>query len=58
LPVATLVDAAFARFARSHVVHSAAAYKDRQDWREDVRTNITGTIDVVDAARQAGAGYS
>lgn len=49
-----LVDAAFARFAPTHVIHSAASYKDPQDWREDVRTNVTGTINVVDAARRAG----
>jgi UDP-glucose 4-epimerase len=49
-----LVDAAFARFAPTHVVHSAAAYKNPQDWREDARTNITGTINVVDAAHRAG----
>ena len=49
-----LVDTAFARFAPTHVVHSAAAYKDPLDWREDARTNVTGTINLVDAARRAG----
>jgi UDP-glucose 4-epimerase len=49
-----LVDSLFARFAPTHVVHSAAAYKDPQDWREDAATNVTGTINVVDAARRAG----
>jgi nucleoside-diphosphate-sugar epimerase len=49
-----LVDAAFARFAPTHVVHSAAAYKDPQNWCEDAATNVTGTINVVDAARRAG----
>jgi nucleoside-diphosphate-sugar epimerase len=49
-----LVDAVLARFAPTHVVHSAAAYKDPLDWREDARTNVTGTINVVDAARRAG----
>jgi UDP-glucose 4-epimerase len=49
-----VVEAAFARFRPTHVVHSAAAYKDPGDWGEDVRTNVTGTINVVDAARRAG----
>src|SRR3954453_374693 len=49
-----LVDAAFNGFAPTHVVHSAASYKDPQDWREDARTNVTGTINVVDAAHRVG----
>lgn len=48
-----LVDDAFARFSPTHVIHSAAAYKDPMDWREDARTNIEGTINVVEAARRA-----
>jgi UDP-glucose 4-epimerase len=48
-----LVDRTFARFAPTHVIHSAAAYKDPQDWAEDTRTNVSGTINVIDAARQA-----
>jgi UDP-glucose 4-epimerase len=49
-----LVTAAFDRFAPTHVVHSAASYKDPQDWREDARTNVTGTINLIDAARRVG----
>jgi nucleoside-diphosphate-sugar epimerase len=49
-----LVDSVFSRFAPTHVVHSAAAYKDPQDWREDAASNVTGTINVVDAARRGG----
>jgi UDP-glucose 4-epimerase len=49
-----LVDRAFADFAPTHVVHSAAAYKDPNDWREDVATNVMGTVHVVEAARSAG----
>ncbi|MBV8132701.1 MAG: NAD-dependent epimerase/dehydratase family protein [Alphaproteobacteria bacterium] len=49
-----LIDESFARFAPTHVIHSAAAYKDPQDWREDAATNVIGTINVVDAARHAG----
>ena len=46
-----LVDQAFEAFGPTHVVHSAAAYKDPADWREDAATNVMGTINVVDAAR-------
>src|SRR5215831_2939816 len=45
------VDLAFASFQPTHVVHSAAAYKDPADWREDTETNVLGTINVIDAAR-------
>lgn len=41
-------------FAPTHVIHSAAAYKDPANWREDVATNVTGTIHVIEAARRAG----
>ena len=46
-----LVDRAFEFFRPTHVVHSAASYKDPADWREDAATNVLGTINVVDAAR-------
>lgn len=49
-----LVDEAFARFAPTHVIHSAASYKDPNDWREDAATNVTGTINVVEASRRVG----
>lgn len=49
-----LVETAFARFRPTHVIHSAAAYKDPQDWREDAATNTGGTINVIEAARHAG----
>lgn len=45
-----LVDRCFADFAPTHVIHSAAAYKDPTDWREDSITNVIGTINVADAA--------
>jgi UDP-glucose 4-epimerase len=48
-----VVDEAFARFTPTHVIHAAASYKDPTDWREDARTNIEGTINVVEAARRA-----
>lgn len=43
----------FEQFKPSHVVHSAASYKDPADWREDTATNVLGTIHVVDAARES-----
>lgn len=49
-----LVDRLFAQFKPSHVIHSAAAYKDPDDWLEDTHTNVEGTIHVVEAARTAG----
>lgn len=40
-------------FSPSHIVHSAASYKDPNDWAEDARTNILGTIHLVAAAKEA-----
>ncbi|MBR1156998.1 NAD-dependent epimerase/dehydratase family protein [Bradyrhizobium sp. JYMT SZCCT0428] len=50
-----LVDRTFAEFCPTHVVHSAAAYKDPTDWHEDAATNVTGMVNVVDAARACKA---
>lgn len=47
-----LVDDLFDQFEPTHVVHSAASYKDPTDWLEDAATNVTGTIHVVEAARR------
>lgn len=33
------------------VYHCAASYKDRNDWERDTRTNVTGTIAVIRAAK-------
>jgi nucleoside-diphosphate-sugar epimerase len=49
-----LIDDVFERFMPTHVVHAAAAYKDPDDWREDARTNIEGTINVAQASRRFG----
>lgn len=49
------VAVAFLDFRPTHVIHSAAAYKDPNDWLEDARTNVEGTINVVAAAKVAGA---
>ena len=49
-----LVEGVFECFCPTHVIHSAAAYKDPADWCSDVTTNVLGSINVVDAARRAG----
>lgn len=49
-----LIRRAFESFGPTHVIHSAAAYKDPANWREDVATNVTGTIHVIEAAKRAG----
>ena len=52
---AALVERAFAEFRPEVVVHSAAAYKDPSNWREDAGTNVGGSINVARAAEAAGA---
>jgi len=47
---AELVTKAFADFEPTHVIHSAASYKDPNNWQEDIRTNVLGTANVVRAA--------
>ena len=48
------VDDCFQQFKPSHVIHSAASYKDPGDWLEDTATNVTGSINVINAARNSG----
>lgn len=45
-----LVNRAFSEFKPTHVIHSAAAYKDPANWIEDSKTNIVGTINVAKAS--------
>ena len=47
---ADLVNRTFADFQPTHVIHSAAAYKDPLNWVEDVATNVLGAIHVANAA--------
>lgn len=44
------VHSAFERFRPEIVIHCAASYKDPDDWIEDSRTNVVGTVNVVKAA--------
>lgn len=53
---AELVVDCFKRFRPTHVVHSAASYKDPNDWAEDVATNVMGTVNVAKAALDCGVG--
>ncbi len=46
-----VVDACFAEFKPEIVVHSAAAYKDPDDWLEDSRTNVIGSAHVARASK-------
>jgi UDP-glucose 4-epimerase len=45
-----LIDNLFKEFSPTHVIHSAASYKDLRNWKGDAITNIIGTINVVEAS--------
>ena len=45
-----LINKCFSLFKPTHVIHSAASYKDPNDWETDVKTNVLGTINVVEEA--------
>lgn len=45
-----LVHRIFLEFKPEVAVHAAASYRDPDNWEEDVRTNILGTVNVVKAA--------
>ena len=47
-----LVRDLFQRFQPDRVIHAAAAYKDPEDWFEDVKTNALGTAHIVKAAKE------
>ncbi len=49
-----LVMDTFTKFKPTHVIHSAASYKDPQNWAEDATTNVLGTIHLAKAALSAG----
>jgi UDP-glucose 4-epimerase len=49
-----LVSRTFVEFEPTHVIHSAAAYKDPGNWVEDVATNVQGTVHVAKAALTHG----
>ena len=49
-----LVDKSFEAFKPDFVIHSAASYKDPNNWAEDTNTNILGSIHVAKAAIKYG----
>jgi len=49
-----LVQRLFEDFEPEMVIHAAASYKDPTNWDEDTRTNVLGTINVVQAAQKIG----
>ena len=49
-----LIDRCFDEFSPEVVIHSAAAYKDPNDWEEDSATNVIGSIHVAKAAARVG----
>lgn len=48
------MDQVFQEFKPDVVVHTAASYKDPDNWVEDCKTNVLGTVNVVSAAKKAG----
>lgn len=49
----SLVSKLFEEFQPDYVIHAAAAYKDPENWIEDIQTNILGTVNVVNAAKKS-----
>jgi UDP-glucose 4-epimerase len=51
-----LVNGLISEFRPDVIVHTAAAYKDPDDWLTDVDTNVRGMVNLVDAARRCSVG--
>ena len=51
-----LVDQLVGEFKPDVIVHTAAAYKDPDDWLTDVDTNIRGMVNLVNAAKAHSVG--
>lgn len=49
-----LVSGVWDGFHPDVVVHAAASYKDPNNWAEDARTNVVGTVNVVQASERLG----
>ena len=49
-----LINSSIKKFKPDTIVHAAASYKDPNNWKEDVLTNILGTANVVQAAQVEG----
>lgn len=51
-----LVDKLVSNFKPDAIVHTAASYKDPDDWYNDTLTNCVGGSNIVDAAKKHGVG--
>ena len=51
---ATIVEELVSQFKPDYVIHSAAAYKDPQNWIEDSSTNVLGSINVAKSCLNNG----
>lgn len=49
-----VLDKAFDDFLPQVVIHTAASYKNPDNWEEDVRTNVMGTVNVIRACQRVG----
>jgi nucleoside-diphosphate-sugar epimerase len=49
-----LINKVFTEFKPDVVVHTAAAYKDPDDWVTDVQTNTMGMVNLVNASKNEG----
>jgi nucleoside-diphosphate-sugar epimerase len=49
------IDTEFSKFQPTHVIHSAASYKDPHDWVRDANVNVIGTINVIRATERSEA---
>ena len=45
-----LMNKCFDEFSPTHVINSAASYKDPSDWEEDSKTNILGSQNIIDCS--------
>ncbi len=52
----TMIDKLFADFKPDAVVHTAASYKDPNDWYNDTLTNVVGGSNVIFAAKENTVG--
>ncbi len=48
------IDEIFNEFHPDLVIHTAASYKDPQNWAEDIRTNVLGSANIVQASQRVG----
>ena len=47
-----LIESLFDQFKPDHVIHAAASYKEPDNWFEDTKTNVSGTVAVVKASQR------